>query len=399
MKHVLENILLYLLKALNLFRSRKGVALLSSSIPESNLGDQALLVGAIVGIQNLTNQPLLVLKHGSLESPRVALENYPQLENIIIDEKNFLAFVTPRAFKERMNLMFTLASYHSFFIIGADIIDGIYGGQGSDIRKDIISKLDFLGVKCTMLGSSLSDKVTDEAKSSLTTIDSRCNLFARDKYSLERMHQHNIKAELSADVAFLMSPKDTTIESFFGKKITTERVIGLCLKDTDLGEDIQVHNQYLELLTKLLFKPEVSLVILPHHPNDFLTMKSLVSKLPTKFSSKVFISDKFPSAAEIKGLAKHCDLVITGRMHVAIASLGANTSVLCIPYANKFEGLLNHFQLDENMYILKDKSLTDLDSACLQVETILEHINDSQQQISKMLPAVKELSIKNFFVL
>jgi polysaccharide pyruvyl transferase WcaK-like protein len=399
MKHVLENILLYLLKALNIFRSRKGVALLSSPVPETNLGDQALLIGAIAGIQKLTNEPLLVLKNSSIESPKVALDNYPHLENIIINEKNFLAFVTPRAFKERMNLLFKLASYHSFFIIGADILDGSYGGHGSDIRKNIISKLDFLGVKCTILGSSLSDKMTDVAKSSLTTIDSRCNLFARDKYSFERMQQHNIKAELSADVAFLMAPKETAIDSFFGKTIATERVIGLCIKDSDLGDGTQVHNQYLELLNKLLLKPEVSLVVLPHHPNDLLTMKSLVSKLPAEFSSKTFISEKFPSAAEIKGLVKHCDLVITGRMHVAIASLGSNTSVLCIPYGNKFEGLLNHFQLDESMYILKDKSLSDLDSACLQVETILEHINDSQQQIIKMLPAVKELSIKNFFVL
>jgi polysaccharide pyruvyl transferase WcaK-like protein len=399
MKHVLENIFLYLLKALNIFRSRKGVALLSSPVPETNLGDQALLIGAIAGIQKLTNEPILILKNSSIESPKVALESYPHLENIIIDEKNFLAFVTPRAFKERMHLLFTLASYHSFFIIGADILDGSYGGHGSNIRKDIISKLDFLGVKCTILGSSLSDKMTDVAKSSLTTIDSRCNLFARDKYSFERMQKHNIKAELSADVAFLMAPKETTIHSFFDKKIATERVIGLCIKDSDLGDDTQVHDQYLELLNKLLLKPEVSLVILPHHPNDLLTMKSLVSKLPAEFSSKTFISEKFPSAAEIKGLVKHCDLVITGRMHVAIASLGANTSVLCIPYANKFEGLLNHFQLDEKMYILKDKSLSDLDSACLQVETILEHINDSQQQIIKMLPVVKELSIKNFFVL
>lgn len=400
MKCLLENIILFLLKMLNFFRKRKGVALLSSPVPETNLGDQALLIGAITGIQKLSQDNILILKNSSIESPKTALKLYPEIKNIEFDEDSFLVFVTPQAFKDRIKLLFKLASYQSFFIIGADILDGSYGGHGSAIRKDIITKLNFLGVKCTILGSSLSEKVTAEAKDSLTTIDVHCHLFARDKYSFQRMQQLNIKSQLSADIAFLMNPKaDLTLASFYGRHADTECLIGLCLKDSDLGENGQYEERYLILINRLLAKPDVTLVMLPHHPSDLLTIQGLVAKLSPDVLGRVLISNQLPSAADVKSLSKACDLVITGRMHVAIASLGSGTSVLCIPYGNKFEGLLSHFELDEEIYILSDKALSDIDSVYKKVEKILANLSESENIIKDKLNDVKQLSLKNLVAL
>ena len=39
------------------------------------------------------------------------------------------------------------------------------------------------------------------------------------------------------------------------------------------------------------------------------------------------------------------DLVLTGRMHLAIAALGMGTPPLCVAYMDKFEGLFHLFDI------------------------------------------------------
>jgi polysaccharide pyruvyl transferase WcaK-like protein len=49
---------------------------------------------------------------------------------------------------------------------------------------------------------------------------------------------------------------------------------------------------------------------------------------------------------EIKALSGQVDLVLTGRMHLAIAALGMGTPAFCTVYQGKFEGLMQMFELE-----------------------------------------------------
>ena len=51
------------------------------------------------------------------------------------------------------------------------------------------------------------------------------------------------------------------------------------------------------------------------------------------------------NAWELKHLAGMVDLVLTGRMHLAIAALGMGTPPLCVAYMDKFEGLFHLFNI------------------------------------------------------
>jgi polysaccharide pyruvyl transferase WcaK-like protein len=48
-------------------------------------------------------------------------------------------------------------------------------------------------------------------------------------------------------------------------------------------------------------------------------------------------------AAEIKAICADIDIVLSGKMHLAIACLGQGTPVACVTYQDKFEGLFKHF--------------------------------------------------------
>jgi polysaccharide pyruvyl transferase WcaK-like protein len=48
---------------------------------------------------------------------------------------------------------------------------------------------------------------------------------------------------------------------------------------------------------------------------------------------------------QLKAIAGLADGVLTGRMHLAIASLGMGVPVVALTYQGKFEGLFRHFDL------------------------------------------------------
>lgn len=84
-------------------------------------------------------------------------------------------------------------------------------------------------------------------------------------------------------------------------------------------------------------------------------------------------------------------MVVTGRMHVAIASLSQIVPVICYSYGDKFTGLLEHFNLEADKLIVSPKSnIRESMSYCLNNNSfILNNINER-------LKTVIGLSGKNF---
>jgi polysaccharide pyruvyl transferase WcaK-like protein len=98
------------------------------------------------------------------------------------------------------------------------------------------------------------------------------------------------------------------------------------------------------------------------------------------------------SAAEIKAICGELDAVITGRLHLAIAALGAGTPVGGIAYLGKFEGLFQHFELRGLSIPPRRKSIrkmADLGSS------ILDRREEIAAQIQQHWPDVRQLSLKN----
>ena len=101
-------------------------------------------------------------------------------------------------------------------------------------------------------------------------------------------------------------------------------------------------------------------------------------------------------AAEVQALCAELDIVLSGRMHCAIACLSQGTPVACITYQDKFEGLFEHFGL-QGMTIDPEVSLRS--GKLLEFFLpIYQNRDNLRKQIEARLPAVRQLAEANFAI-
>jgi len=74
-------------------------------------------------------------------------------------------------------------------------------------------------------------------------------------------------------------------------------------------------------------------------------LEAIAARLPEDLAAHTRILTETASAAELKALAGAVDLVVSGRMHLAIGALGMGVPAGGVVYQGKFEGLYQHFDL------------------------------------------------------
>jgi polysaccharide pyruvyl transferase WcaK-like protein len=99
------------------------------------------------------------------------------------------------------------------------------------------------------------------------------------------------------------------------------------------------------------------------------------------------------SPAEAKRLAGLVDLVVTGRMHLAIAAMGMGTPAIGISYQGKFEGLWQLFGLTDYVVDARVLDSGQLEKLCVRA---LLHLDELTRCVVARLPEVLELARRNF---
>jgi polysaccharide pyruvyl transferase WcaK-like protein len=100
------------------------------------------------------------------------------------------------------------------------------------------------------------------------------------------------------------------------------------------------------------------------------------------------------NAWELKHLAGMVDLVLTGRMHLAIAALGMGTPPLCVAYMNKFEGLFQLFDIDG--LEVEPALVSECDEILAKMAEVVGGLEELEGKIKSKLPEIMDLSAKNF---
>lgn len=100
------------------------------------------------------------------------------------------------------------------------------------------------------------------------------------------------------------------------------------------------------------------------------------------------------NAWELKHLAGMVDLVLTGRMHLAIAALGMGTPPLCVAYMNKFEGLFQLFDIDG--LVVEPALVSECDEILAKMAEVVGGLEELEGKIKSKLPEIMDLSAKNF---
>lgn len=252
--------------------------------------------------------------------------------------------------------------------VGADIMDGYYGLSTPTVLLAIADLLALRGVRTCVLGFSFNAKPNRWLKPAFNRVAGGLTLNVRDPISFERFKRFSTaKAQLVADAAFLMQPNReapgvaAVAQWIEERKKRGDLVLGfnlhpMLIKNATAEQIHQMVAAAAHALENVSAQRAVSWLLLPHDYRGALGDDECLRPLHAKLAvlsgaGRVHRVVGERDAAELKALAGLTDGVLTGRMHLAIASLGMGVPVLGFSYQDKFEGLLRHFDLSRSLLL------------------------------------------------
>lgn len=398
-----------IVRVIRKIKSRQNQDLSVLLLPPANfgsLGDEAMINGII---EHFTQKGFKRIGIISLPLSSNWEQFKPNLENIEICHYSLY-----HPWRKWLDFVNIASGYDRFYCLGADVMDGKYNQEASLHRLKYVSLAAQTGAKATVLGFSFNEKTIPRIIPAFEKLPANVKLKARDPVSHHRLVNHLERpVELVADLAFLMSPtnKIDTLSDVLQwvkqQKAEDKIVIGFNanalvisqLNDRAIDNFVQI---YLNTLREIKAKyVNASFVLIPHDfrerdlsYSDVALAKAIYQALPENLKSSCLELPSPFSAAEIKSLAQNLDLVLSSRMHLAIACLGQGTPVACISYQGKFEGLFQHFEL-EGMLISPEQAFQDGTLGNF-IFPLIEERKNLSQHIQSQLPKVKELALGNF---
>ncbi|CAN5915274.1 hypothetical protein BH11PSE13_BH11PSE13_20510 [soil metagenome] len=296
--------------------------------------------------------------------------------------------------------------------VGADVFDGSYDPVFSARLLMLTDLLACNNIKSVVNGFSFSTKPYPGLAQIFEQASSHVVFNVRDPVSHRRFCKFSDAAStLTADVAFLLKPDSGSSEQVLdlvswvgGERKNGRIVIGVNLHP--LLIDLEQRHKLPELIAEfdaalqsLIGSQRVSVVLLEHdfrgvsadsHCLDFIEAMLRA----TGCSQFVYRSAQPMNAVELKTAVSCLDGVATGRMHLAIATLGVGVPVLVFGYKGKMEGLLEHFSLDSRLCI-SGPGLFDRRELLSALQLFVGGLEQMNRQVKLQLPKVVELSRHN----
>jgi len=402
--------ILRLLRSTQLIQVQPSSGVLLPPSAAGSLGDEAMVVAAIEYLKLEEIDTIKLISYDSKkEYPVSGIESF-DMGNYLIG--NF----SIKSFKELIRFVFFVSRFERFYCLGADVMDGYYSDYLTFKRWKLLEISDRIGVQSKALGFSCNRQPTEMSIETMKNLPLTVQLCARDAVSQSRLEQSiNRPVKLVADLAFLLqpdwdSPKVLDVYKWIELQKQENRIIIGINCSNKLVESIENKTEsdllkaYIKFMS-LLFSEQkkISFLLLPH---DFRNVKEkfsddrlcqlILEGLPVEIKS---YCTKIPNpcrAAEIKAMVAKVDMVVSGRMHLAIATLGQAVPVFCITYQGKFEGLFQHFGLKDMTIEPTDLLNSDPSIFANALGSLIENREALHQQIQKKLPEVKELAKSNF---
>jgi polysaccharide pyruvyl transferase WcaK-like protein len=298
--------------------------------------------------------------------------------------------------------------YEQVYCIGADVMDGFYSVEICEFLTGLLEVAAAVGAKATLLGCSFNQQPEADAIAALRRLPRQVRICSRDPVSQQRMEAAlGRPVTLVADAAFLLPPSQTT--SPLLKWIQQQRKAGRILLGVNTNSTLintvqhldpeQFVSHYVATLTQLLADQQnLSFVLVPHDDrfeiNDVSLANQVLEQLPEHVKVHCNMLEFPTSPGEVKTVCGELDLVVTSRMHVAIAALGQGIPSLSIGYQGKHEGLYEHFGLPELL-------ISPAEAFAPQglLHFIQQHLSQRQRlqaQVEAQLPQVQSLARLNF---
>lgn len=370
--------------------SEPGVHILIAPPGGGNLGDQAMVEAFIEN----TNAPVLVITRGENDLVEISADSvrYQAFPHLIYG--SVLGYL-----RDLKRLKQILATAESVSIVGADVMDGGYSYRSSANRANLAHLTQGLGIPTRILGFSWNAAPDPRARRALRRATATgAQALLRDPVSARRARADGIHNVVEvADLVFGASDSSTDIANVGIRSVLDARkpialinVSGLIDRKFDQTAD---YTQVIEHLTRLGF----AIVILPHvsraHDDDFRAGKTLLDSLAEPLRQNVAMVDRLLLPRDIRALAKRAALTVTGRMHLAIMSLGCGTPAITISTQGKVEGLMELFGTPELSVTPKPGMGQTIIGS---IDQIVSPRSDIVAKIASALPNVRERALMNY---
>lgn len=295
-------------------------------------------------------------------------------------------------------------------VLGADCMDGYYS---ADMTLSLLALADMasrLGIRVTILGFSFNDQPAARLASAFNAVSERVSINVRDEVSLQRFNRFcSAKARLVTDSAFMLqpvvdSPAVRELSAWVqahkaaGRLVLGFNVHPMLIKSPTPEQLNALIGNVTEALRGFMAESDVAIALISHDyrgsSGDDVCLKPIHGQLSPAFTSRIFYTEIACSAAELKGMAGLMDGVVTGRMHLAIASLGMGTPVAALTYQDKFQGLMQHLGLPQDL-LLPPQQLSSPGPLGELLRRFVRDLEKHRATVAKRLIDVKQMSAAN----
>lgn len=289
--------------------------------------------------------------------------------------------------------------------LGADMMDAHYSIAHTTRILGCLEWQARRGLQASTTGFSFNENPSPSIKSLYKEADKSIKFNIRDDVSKRRFEIFTGKSStLTADIAFLLEPKESHrfihIKEWSNRqRALGKRIIGVNAHPMLTDDKTVLISSMAAAITNSLPSTKNSLVFLSHDTRGdvgdekiLLPLIAAIRRLDPNY--EIAHSDANIDASEIKLIASIPDIIITGRMHLAIAALGMKVPVIGLGYQGKFRGLLDHFKMPDYC-LIPSTEFTSAAPLEKKIRICIESLKHLSELVSENLPDVRCKALLN----
>lgn len=384
-------------------RTSESFLIIPSDCSFGSFGDQAMMLSLIENIKS--------------KNPKAPIGVFMMYESpadyFLFNQGIDVAIYCPVKNNERENyLTEIIKKYSNLIVVGADILDGGCGVEHSLNYFSLIKIANKNRLTTAISGFSYNSENIPEIINNFKEISSKTILNVRDIFSYQRLKKNIRKnLNLTADIAFLFNEKKYQTSNYCKNLIAEinkekkegQRFIGVHLTfktgaEEEKEEFIKKTINAFQMIQER--NEKISFILLPHdkrvHPHiypDDEFLQLMQNRFQSAGIKNVLFAKDIKNAIDIKNVVACLELVITSRMHLAIAAFSKNVPVISFVYQNKFEGLYDFYKFDKKF--MHEKADFSVDNIVDEINYVLKNHKTITEKIEKKNKYIFKLAGEN----
>ncbi|WP_430883947.1 polysaccharide pyruvyl transferase family protein [Fusibacter sp. JL216-2] len=254
-----------------------------------------------------------------------------------------------------------------------------------------------LGIRTIVMAQTIGPFHTNLGKWLIKrALDRQSVISARENFTYNYLHEIGIETEIQnlADLAFLQNPEIAKVDEDLEKILLSSKTKTLAVSISNLmkkwgdqisgNEGVDFLDCFEKLLEKIILENDYNIVLIPHviRPDqDDRETAAIIFERLSKYSDKVYFLKENYHSKRLKWIIGKCDILISSRMHAAIAGLSQGVPTICISKGVKFKSLVGE-RLNQSDYVL-DITESNFEQITNMAYEKFEHIDSQRNAVSE----------------